>query len=198
MKIDWAAVAAALGLKNAAVASVRFGQIKKRLNWPEKPTETGYVPRSQPTIRRNRGKKQRPIGKGVKARANTTESDGQSSSGDEPVLVETLSLAARHPDIFDAAMARDMSVPGAATYAAWLDGASHEVQLREMAMQGTSPKAMRARAARVRQIQQDEAIVDVDMDDEPAENEENNGGASDGGMYEGGRSSAGQVKGRGR
>ncbi|KAI9835957.1 MAG: hypothetical protein M1837_003569 [Sclerophora amabilis] len=32
-KINWNAVAQAVGLKNGSVASVRFGQIKKRLGW---------------------------------------------------------------------------------------------------------------------------------------------------------------------
>ena len=33
--MDWAKVATAVGLKNAATASVRFGQIKKRLGWTD-------------------------------------------------------------------------------------------------------------------------------------------------------------------
>ncbi|KAI9763015.1 MAG: hypothetical protein M4579_000078 [Chaenotheca gracillima] len=32
-KVNWGAVASAVGLKNGATASVRFGQIKKRLGW---------------------------------------------------------------------------------------------------------------------------------------------------------------------
>ncbi|KAI9784688.1 MAG: hypothetical protein M1816_000753 [Peltula sp. TS41687] len=36
-KVNWNKVAEAMGLKNAATASARFGQIKKRLGWTAKP-----------------------------------------------------------------------------------------------------------------------------------------------------------------
>ncbi|KAI9853156.1 MAG: hypothetical protein M1838_000012 [Thelocarpon superellum] len=43
-KVNWSKVAEAVGLKNGATASVRFGQIKKRLGWTDPSSSAATAP----------------------------------------------------------------------------------------------------------------------------------------------------------